>query len=136
MGEILMTPDLFALAGVLVLALIQILLFDVARTGQYGLKWNMSPRDQTDMPPLSDMAKRLDRAQANLFETLPIFIGAVLIAYVSGRANDLTALGAHIYLFGRIAYVPLYAYGISPWRSLAWVISLVGLLMVIWRLFV
>jgi uncharacterized MAPEG superfamily protein len=131
-----MSPDLFVLACVLVLALIQILLFDVARTGQYGLKWNMSPRDQADMPPLSDMAKRLERAQANLFETLPLFIGAILIAHVSERANDLTALGAHLYLFGRIAYVPLYAFGLSPWRSLAWIVSLVGLLMVIWRLFV
>jgi uncharacterized MAPEG superfamily protein len=131
-----MSPDLFVLACVLVLALVQILLFDVARTGQYGLKWNMSPRDQADMPPLSDMAKRLERAQANLFETLPLFIGAILIAHVSERANDLTALGAHLYLFGRIAYVPLYAFGLSPWRSLAWIVSLVGLLMVIWRLFV
>lgn len=130
-----MTPDLFALAGVLVLALIQILAFDIARTGQYGLKWNMSPRDQTDMPPLSAMAKRLERAQANLFETLPIFIGAVLIAHITDRADQLTALGAHLYLFGRIIYVPLYAYGISPWRSLAWVVSLVGLLMILWRLF-
>jgi uncharacterized MAPEG superfamily protein len=87
------------------------------------------------MPPLSDMAKRLERAQANLFETLPIFIGAVLAAQIAGKANDITALGAHIYLFGRIAYLPLYAYGISPWRSLVWVISLIGLIMVISQLF-
>jgi hypothetical protein len=46
-----MTPDLFALSGVLILALIQIFLFDIARTGQYGLQWNLSPRDQKDMPP-------------------------------------------------------------------------------------
>jgi uncharacterized MAPEG superfamily protein len=38
-------------------------------------------------------------------------------------------------LFGRIAYVPLYAFGLSPWRSLVWVVSFVGLLMIIWRLF-
>jgi uncharacterized MAPEG superfamily protein len=130
-----MTPDLFALAGVLVFALIQIFAFDIARTAQYGLTWNMSPRDQTDMPPLSDMAKRLERAQANLYETLPIFIGAVLIAQIAGQTNGITALGAHIYLFGRILYLPLYAYGISPWRSLVWVVSLIGLIMVISQLF-
>jgi uncharacterized MAPEG superfamily protein len=130
-----MTPDLYALSGVLVLALIQILAFDIARTAQYGLKWNMSPRDQTDMPPLSDMAKRLDRAQANLFETLPIFMGAILIVHVTDRSNDMTALGAHLYLFGRIAYAPLYAFGLSPWRSIVWIVSLVGLGIVIWRLF-
>ncbi len=130
-----MTPDLYTVAGVLVLTLVQILAFDFAHTGQYGLKWNMSPRDQADMPPLSDMAKRLDRAQANLYETMPIFIGAVLVAHISGRADALTALGAHLYLFGRVLYVPLYAFGLSPWRSLVWVASFVGLLMIIWRLF-
>ena len=131
-----MTPDLFALSGVLIVALVQILAFDFARTAQYGLKWNMNSRDQSGMPALSAMAKRLERAQANLFETLPIFIGAVLIAHVSGRADSLTALGAHLYLFGRIIYVPLYAYGLSPWRSLAWIGSLIGLLMIIGRLFI
>jgi uncharacterized MAPEG superfamily protein len=130
-----MTPTLWPLAGVLLFALLQIFAFDIARTAQYGLKWNMSPRDQADMPPLSDMAKRLERAQANLYETLPIFIGAVLTAHIAGQANGVTALGAHIYLFGRVLYLPLYAYGISPWRSLVWVVSLIGLIMVISQLF-
>ncbi len=131
-----MTLDLFVLACVLVLAVVQILAFDIARTGQYGLQWNLSPRDQADMPPLSPIAKRLERAQANLFETLPIFIAAILIAHVSDKANMATVIGAHLYLFGRIIYVPLYAYGISPWRSVAWVASFVGLLIVLIRLFV
>jgi uncharacterized MAPEG superfamily protein len=131
----MMTPDLFALAGVLVFALLQIFAFDIARTAQYGLKWNMSPRDQTDLPPLSDMAKRLERAQANLYETLPIFIGAVLVAQIGGQTNGITALGAHIYLFCRILYLPLYGYGISPWRSVVWVVSIIGLIMVISQLF-
>jgi uncharacterized MAPEG superfamily protein len=130
-----MTPDLYALAGVLVVALVQIFLFDIARTGQYGIKWGLSPRDQTDMPPLSLIATRLERAQSNLFETLPIFIGAVLLAHVSGKANELTALGAQIYLVGRIVFVPLYAFGLSPWRSVVWIVSMIGLLMIIWRLF-
>jgi uncharacterized MAPEG superfamily protein len=130
-----MTPDLYALAGVLVLAMVQIFAFDIARTGQYGLRWGLSSRDEAEMPPLSLIAKRLGRAQANLFETLPIFIGAILIAHVSGRANEMTGLGAHLYLLGRVLYVPCYAFGLSPWRSLVWIVSLVGLLMVIWRLF-
>ena len=47
-----MTLELKILAWTLVLAFVQILLFDVARTGQYGLKWNTGPRDVV-MPPLS-----------------------------------------------------------------------------------
>jgi uncharacterized MAPEG superfamily protein len=125
-----LTPALIALAWTLVLAFIQILLFDFARTGQYGLKWNTGPRDE-DMPALSPVAQRLKRAQDNLFETLPLFIGAVLIAHVSGRENANVALGAHIYLFARVAYVPLYAFGVKQIRSLVWIVSIVGLGMVI-----
>jgi uncharacterized MAPEG superfamily protein len=125
-----MTPLLIVLVGTLILAFIQILAFDVARTGQYGLKWNMGARDEV-MPPLSPVAERLKRAQDNLYETLPLFIAAVLIAVIAGKENHVTQLGAHIYLFGRILYVPLYAYGVKTIRSLVWIVSTIGLAMII-----
>lgn len=125
-----MTIELKMLAWTLVLAFVQILLFDVARTSQYGLKWNTGPRDEA-MPPLSAQAERLQRAQNNLFETLPLFIGAVLIAHLAGRDTANTALGAQIYFWGRLAYVPLYAFGVRQIRSLVWLISTAGLIMVI-----
>lgn len=124
-----MTFELTMLAWTLVLAFVQILLFDFARTNQYGLKWNTGPRDE-EMPPLSPTANRLKRAQDNLFETLPLFIGAVLIAHVAGRNSDLTHWGALIYLAGRVVYVPLYAFGVRNLRSLVWLVSLAGLIMV------
>jgi uncharacterized MAPEG superfamily protein len=122
--------ELTILAWTLVLAFVQILLFDFARTGQYGLKWNMSPRDGA-MPPLSPVAERLKRAQDNLFETLPIFIAAVLIAHVAGRETSQTALGAQIYLGARVLYVPLYAFGVPMLRSLVWIVSIAGLGMIV-----
>jgi uncharacterized MAPEG superfamily protein len=124
-----MTIELKILAWTLVLAFVQILLFDFARTGQYGLKWNTGPRDEA-MPPLSARAERLQRAQNNLFETLPLFIAAVLIAHLANRDNEWTAIGAQIYFWGRVIYVPLYAFGVRQIRSLVWLISLVGLIMV------
>jgi len=126
-----MTFELTMLAWTLVLAFVQILLFDVARTRQYGMKWNTGPRDE-EMPPLTPMANRLRRAQDNLYETLPLFIGFVLIAHVAERDGVLTHWGTLIYLIGRIVYVPLYAYGVRQIRSLVWVVSLVGLIMVAW----
>ncbi len=125
-----MSIELKMLAWTLVLAFVQILLFDVARTSQYGLKWNTGPRDET-MPSLSPQAERLRRAQDNLFETLPLFIAAVLIAQVAGRDNSLTALGAQTYFWGRVAYVPLYAFGVRQIRSLVWLVATAGLVMVI-----
>ena len=126
-----MTFELTMLAWTLVLAFVQILLFDAARTRQYGMKWNTGPRDE-DMPPLSAGANRLKRAQDNLFETLPLFIGFVLIAHLAGKNGDLTHWGTLIYLAGRVVYVPLYAFGVRMLRSLVWIVSLIGLIMVAW----
>jgi uncharacterized MAPEG superfamily protein len=130
-----MTIELKMLAWTLVLAFVQILLFDMVRTAQYGLKWNTGPRDEA-MPPLDARAERLRRAQDNLFETLPLFIAAVLIAHVAGRENQTTALGAQIYFWGRVAYVPLYAFGVRQVRSLVWLVSVAGLIMVVARILV
>ena len=72
------------------------------------------------------LAARLLRAQNNLFETLPIFIGAVLIAHIAGADAGLTVLGAQLYLGSRILYLPLYAFGVPYLRSLVWMVGLVG----------
>jgi len=128
-----MTFELCMLAWTLVLAFVQILAFDVARTGQYGLKWNTGARDE-EMPPLSPIANRLQRAQNNLYETLPLFIAAVLIAHLADKNSALTHNGALIYLVGRVVYVPLYAFGVKQIRSLVWLVSTAGLLMIFWAI--
>ena len=131
-----MTPEFMALAGVLILALVQILLAATARTAELGLKWNAGARDG-ETPPPGKLAGRLLRAQANLFETLPIFIAAILMAQMTARdGTGLTLLGSHLYLLGRVLYLPLYAFGVAYIRTLAWGVSLVGLVMLIAALFV
>lgn len=125
-----MTTELTMLAWTLVLAVVQILWADMARTGQYGLKWNTGARDE-EMPPLKPMGARLFRAQANLFETLPLFAAAVLIAHVASKDGVLTYWGSILYLAARVVYVPLYAFGVKQIRSLVWLVSFAGLLMVI-----
>ena len=130
-----MNTELTYLAATLVLAVVYILWADVARTGQYGLKWNTSARDG-EMPPLKPMGARLLRAQANLFETLPLFIAAILIAHVAGKEGTLTHWGAILYFWARLIYLPLYAFGVPQVRSLVWLVSFAGLLMTIAALFV
>jgi uncharacterized MAPEG superfamily protein len=130
-----MTPEFMALTGVLVLAVIQILWAAVARTSELGVAWNAGPRDDA-VPPPGKLAGRLIRAQANLFETLPIFATLVIMSYVTGHDGALTALGAHLYFFGRLIYLPLYVFGVPFVRSLVWLVSLAGLLMVLAALFI
>ena len=130
-----MTPEFIMLAFTLILALVQIGAAGVARTAELGAKWNAGPRD-AEVPPPGKLAGRLIRAQANLFETLPIFAAAVIMAHIAGKDSALTALGAHLYFFGRLIYLPLYAFGIPYVRSLVWLVALAGLVMIIVALFV
>jgi len=131
-----MTPEFIALAFTLMLAIVQIGWAGAARTAELGIKWNAGSRDG-EAPVPGKLAGRLMRAQANLFETLPLFAAAVIMAHVAGKdGGPLTLWGTHFYLFGRVIYLPLYAFGVAYVRSLVWGVSFVGLVMVIAALFV
>lgn len=128
-----MAVELFVLAWSMVLLLIHIFAAAHVKTKQYGTNWNMGARDET-LPPLNPVAGRLARAQANFQETLPIAIVALIGVVVAGRSSDMTMLGAHIWLGARILYLPVYALGIPKIRTLIFLVSLVGLGMVLWPL--
>ena len=130
-----MTPEFIMLALTLILALVQIGAAAVARTAELGGRWNTGARDE-EAPPPGKLAGRLIRAQANLFETLPIFAAAVIMAHIAGKDGTLTALGAHLYFFGRLIYLPLYAFGVPYIRTLVWLVAAGGLVMVLAALFV
>lgn len=128
-----MPIELFVLAWAMVLLLIHIFAAAHVKTKQYGTDWNMGARDES-LPPLNPLAGRLARAQANFQETLPIAIVALIGVVVAGRSSDMTMLGAHIWLGARIVYLPVYGLGIPKIRTLIFLISLIGLGMVLWPL--
>ena len=130
-----MTPELTYAALTILLAVVQIFLPATGRTLQHGLRWDIGPRDAT-VSPSNVITARLERAQANLYETLPLFLGAVLIAHVSGEDGFLTYWGATLYFWARVDNVPLYAFGVTGVRSLAFLASLAGLLMIVAALFI
>lgn len=122
---------------ILALSTIVLLFYIVAatqsKTAQYGAKWNMGARDDA-VPAPSPVTGRLIRAQANFLETYPIAIIALLGVVIANRTSGTTALGGWIWLGARIVYWPLYAAGVPLVRTIAWAISLAGLVMVIWPL--
>jgi uncharacterized MAPEG superfamily protein len=126
-----MTIEFTLLAWTLVLAIVQIALTAIFRTLETGIPYNAGPRDVPSAVPVGKITGRLMRAQANLFETLPVFIGAVIIAHLGQIHTTATIWGATLYFLGRIAYVPLYAFGIPYIRTVVWTGSLVGIIMVL-----
>lgn len=87
------------------------------------------------MPEKGKLAKRSDRALQNMSENLPLFLAPALLTYVVPETDvGLAVLGAQIFFFARLAYVPLYLTGIPGPRSLAYMVALVGNIMVVWSL--
>ena len=111
-----------------VLGLVQIIAASHAASLQRGYRWTASPRDEPT-PPLRGVAGRLDRALRNYLETFPLFAAVVLVAHVSETHNALTEWGSRLYLWGRVAYAPLYAAGVPLVRSLAWNVATVGIVL-------
>ena len=128
-----MSIEFTCLGTLILLALVNILWAGRVRTRQYGVGWNMGARDES-MPPLDPRAGRLLRAQANLFETLPLFVAALLGAALLYRLGWKTEVGSLLYVVGRAIYLPLYAAGVPKVRTLVWTVSLIGLLMVWWAM--
>ena len=121
--------ELQLLAAAVIIGIIHLLWAAAAAQPQRGLKWNTGPRDEPIV--LTGVAGRLDRAFANFRETFPFFAVLVIVDYLGGRLNALTSLGSLIYVAARAAYVPLYVLGAPYVRSLVWVVSMVGILMLL-----
>ena len=77
---------------------------------------------------------RATRALANYVENFTPFIALALALIVTQRAGGAGALGATIWVLARIAYIPLYLFGVIYVRTAAWTISIIGLVMMLWRL--
>ena len=128
-----MTVDLWTAVAAIVLAFIQIGLASGFAKRVTGRTWSVSPRD--DAVPLTGIAGRLDRAHRNLMESLPLFLALVVIAHVAGETNLWTAVGAQVYFWSRVLYVPAYASGVPRLRTTVWQIGMIGLVVILVQLF-
>ena len=132
-GSILgaMTTELAVLAWGCILALVHIFAAVRVKTRQYGTTWNVGARDEA-LPPPEPLVGRLARAQANYFETFPVIAAAILIVTAANLTNRWTAIGAMVWLAARVVYLPLYALGIPVVRTVVFMLSVVGIVLVLW----
>ena len=116
-----MTPELTALALAGLLQGGQFVLMAVPANRELGVERTTSPRDDLDMgAALSTRTARLKRALDNHFEGLILFTLAVAVVTLSGEGTAVTAACAWLYLAARLLYIPAYALGWTPWRSVIW----------------
>ena len=120
-----MTPELTALALAGLLQGVQYVLMAVPANLELGTAKTLSPRDPDRLgKPLieqvSPVTGRLFRALNNHFEGLILFTLAVVVVTLGNQSTPLTQTAAWAYLAARILYIPAYALGWRPWRSVIW----------------
>ena len=116
-----MTPELTALTLAALLQVIQFALMAVPANLALGPGKTLSPRDGRPMvEQLPEMPARLYRALNNHFEGLILFTIAVVVITLADASTPFTAACAWAYLVARVLYVPAYAFGWVPWRSMIW----------------
>lgn len=129
-----MTIELLLLAASVVLGFVYLSAASMAMTKQRGPAWNVSARDGKP-PELTGKAARLDRAFQNFKETFPFFVAAIVVhefvSRTTGQTNSLSLIGAHLYFWARVAYLPIYAFGIPVVRTLIWLASVAGIALVL-----
>jgi uncharacterized MAPEG superfamily protein len=124
--ECLMLVAHFTLAYwcVLIAALLPIVCSAIAKSG--GSKSRRQGGFDNDDPRgwlarQTDWRARANAAQANSFEALPFFIGAIVIAHQLGAQQARLDILAFVYLVLRLMYIMFYVGGLSTLRTSVWI---------------
>lgn len=83
-----------------------------------------------------DWRARANAAQANSFEALPFFMGAVIVAHQLGAAQARLDILAFVWIVLRVIYVVMYVADLPAMRSVVWTLALIvniGILFVGYR---
>jgi uncharacterized MAPEG superfamily protein len=113
---------------VLIAALLPIVCAGIAKWGtftkapQQGGFDNRNPRAW--LARQTDWRARANAAQANSFEALPFFIGAVVIAHQLGANQARLDLLAALFVLLRLVYILLYVANRASLRSVVWMLAL------------
>ena len=112
----------------------------LAKSGSFGKSRKDGGFDNRDprawMARQTDWRARANAAQANSFEGLPFFIGAVIIEDLLGAGQTLLDMLALLYVMLRIFYIMMYVSDMPTVRSVVWAAAFlvnIGILFVGYR---
>lgn len=114
------------------LTAVQVVIATIGTTSAVGVSGGLGNRQ--GLPPIDGWAGRANRAHRNMVENLVLFIALVFAAQVLGKFNAMTALGAQLFFWSRVAYAVVYLIGIPVLRTLLYGVSVVGLIMIFLQL--
>ena len=113
---------------VLIAALLPLVCAWIAKSGTFNKPRNEGGYDNKDpriwLAQQTEWRARANAAQANSFEALPFFIGAVIVAHILGAPQARLDLLAFLFVFLRLIYIMMYVSGLATIRSIVWTLAL------------
>ena len=112
---------------VLIAVLLPIVCTGIAKWGMFGKPRRDGGYDNANprawLARQTDWRARANAAQANSFEALPFFIGAVIIAHQLGASQTPLDLLAFVFIFLRLLYIMMYLANLPMIRTGVWTLA-------------
>lgn len=128
----MMTVDLWCLAANALWGFLLVLLEIGGKTRAAGTAWNTGNRESE--PEVPAWVERTGRALSNHKENFPLFLTAIVVVHLAGKADRISALAAGAYVVARLLHAVIYMAGIKGLRSAAWSAGTIAVLVVFTRL--
>ncbi len=127
-----MTKTLMIVAELAVINWALILAASLIKAKAWTPKGLLAAMGNRDKEPVdcAGFPARTERASKNMLENMVIFAALALVATVGGVNDPHVELGARIFYWARLVYIPVYMIGIPGVRTAVWGVSVVGMLMI------
>ena len=129
-----MTTDLNMLAWTAGITILMWLPYILAHIANVGVVTALTY--QADDSPLPAWAARAKKAHYNAIENLAPFAALVLVAHISGAANEASAIAAITYFWARLAHYVLYTAGIPFGRTITFAVGWLAMACIFWQIVV
>lgn len=130
-----MTVELLSALFVVALGSVQVMLQAVVYRRVHGVSYANSAQDSPSLASDTILLGRLTRALRNLHETLPFFLGVVIILALMDVSTPVSRMSAIVFAGARLVYLPLYVFGIPYVRGMVWGISFIALVVLLFMAF-
>ena len=88
---------------------------------------------RADDTPLPAWAARAKKAHYNAIENLVPFAALVIVAHLTGAANEATAAAAITYFWARLAHFFLYVSGVPFGRTITFTVGWLAIVCIFWQ---
>lgn len=87
--------------------------------------------NRDNLPDPSPLAGRAERTARNTLENFLLFTAMALVAQVAATQSPRILLGAQVFFWARLLFIPVYCAGIKYLRTAVWAAGTVGLGMMV-----